>query len=856
MGSSDKHKVCFEVLGVPAILRALETYTLCGSTLNVVVVGMKAEGVMATVAERFPATAFAYQEKPLGTGHATRRAAALLERLGFEGDVLVVAGDKVIEPRVIRELLATHWRSRAEATVATTRRPPGSSAGIVLQCADGRIVGILEEAERLHLAGVAALARRFANRPVLSPGEIEQTIAAVCSEKVTGQLLDELWPDGRPRTALERAAFERRFPPEMRAGRLRLGAEWVTVSNLLTRCDQMNLSTYVFRAPALYATLDRLKPSGLTGEEYLTDAIGLLARRGKSARIVGCEIADPRDVMAFNNPQELLAIEAVWRQKRGCAVETTPAEGNDTVARAKLWEAMFQAPSATARHKFQRWYTGDVPWTEFHRAVQAFIERFGPERPAAIVRSPGRINLMGRHIDHQGGPVNVMAIDREIVLVAAPRADDTVCLVNADARRFTEHTFRVTDLVARLNWDDWQRVVDGPRLQRLLEEARGDWANYAKAAVLRLQEQFRDRQLRGMDVLVSGRIPMGAGLSSSSALVVAVAEAVTMFNHLPVSARRLVSLCGEGEWFVGTRGGAADHAAIKLSRRGYVTRVEFFPFRIQDAAPFLSGHDLVVASSGIYAGKSAEARDIFNARVTAYHLGCVWFKLLRPDLAARIEHLRDLHPGRLGLSWAEFAGLLRRLPVRLTRAGAQAAFGAMTAEDRQRLEQLFQSHEPPATGYAVRDVVLFGLSEMARARQCLGLLKRGDATELGRLMTTSHEGDRVSRQTARHTWRRERRRVSDAELVAWGRRRDAAARLARLPGAYGCSLPALDRIVDLAVRCPGVVGAQLAGAGLGGCVMVLVQQAGTVPLVRALAEQGIPAEVFRPIAGASRLTLC
>ena len=113
MGSSDKHKVCFEVMGVLVILRALETYNLCGSLLNLVVVGMQAEGVMATVNRRFPGTAFAFQEQPLGTGHATRRAVEILERLGFAGDILVVAGDKMIEPRVIQRLLATHQRTRA-----------------------------------------------------------------------------------------------------------------------------------------------------------------------------------------------------------------------------------------------------------------------------------------------------------------------------------------------------------------------------------------------------------------------------------------------------------------------------------------------------------------------------------------------------------------------------------------------------------------------------------------------------------------------------------------------------------------------------------------------------------------------
>ena len=78
MGSSDKHKVCFEVLGVPVIIRALETYNLCGSMLNVIVAGMMAEKVMATVNQRLPGTAYAFQEKPMGTGDAAAPAGQLV----------------------------------------------------------------------------------------------------------------------------------------------------------------------------------------------------------------------------------------------------------------------------------------------------------------------------------------------------------------------------------------------------------------------------------------------------------------------------------------------------------------------------------------------------------------------------------------------------------------------------------------------------------------------------------------------------------------------------------------------------------------------------------------------------------
>jgi len=634
-----------------------------------------------------------------------------------------------------------------------------------------------------------------------------------------------------------------------------VGEETVRAGGMLERFNQMNLSTYLFRAPVLYDALSRLKSVRTSGEEYLTDVFEILANRKKPARVAGCEIQEALDLMAFNNPQELLAIEDVYRQRQGQVALVAPSNHGETLAAAGEWDALLQYPSAAARRQFRLWYGDEVPWQQIRKVLGAFMQRYGADRRVAIVRSPGRINLMGRHIDHQGGTVNVMAVNREIILVAAPRTDDVVSLANTEGAQFSEEAFRISDLVASLNWDDWQRVIDGPRLQRLLEAARGDWANYVKAAILRLQELFRDRQLRGLDMMVSGDIPMGAGLSSSSALVVATAEAVRVFNRLPVSARRLVSLCGEGEWFVGTRGGAADHAAIRLSRRGCVTRVGFFPFQIEESARFFPGHDLVACNSGIYAGKSREARNTFNAKVTAFHIGRIRLKMLRPDLAPRIEHLRDVNPEQLGLTQADFAQLLCQLPARITRTKVQAAFGQMAEAERDRLERMFQSHEAPADGYAVRGVVLFGLSEMARAQRCLGLLQRNDARGLGRLMNSSHDGDRVSRETGRNTWRRVPANGADGPLTDWSRQTGREADIAELSGEYGCSLPELDRIVDIVRRQAGVEGAQLAGAGLGGCIMVLVQKPHTASLLKTLAEQAVQAEVFRPIAGACSLMM-
>jgi N-acetylgalactosamine kinase len=222
--------------------------------------------------------------------------------------------------------------------------------------------------------------------------------------------------------------------------------------------------------------------------------------------------------------------------------------------------------------------------------------------------------------------------------------------------------------------------------------------------------------------------------------------------------------------------------------------------------------------------------------------------MLRPDLADRIEHLRDVNPDRLRMSTADLLELVNRLPIRITRTEAHAALKQISDVERGRLERMFSSHDAPPRGYTVRDVVLFGLAEMERARRCLDLLKAGNPAELGRLMSISHDGDRVSK--ARGGARRNGR-LDEAESS--GARAMPPTTLAECPGGYGCSVPEVDRIVDIARVAPGVAGAQLAGAGLGGCVMVLVQKTETANLLRLLGERQIAAEVFTPIAGACTL---
>jgi galactokinase len=131
--------------------------------------------------------------------------------------------------------------------------------------------------------------------------------------------------------------------------------------------------------------------------------------------------------------------------------------------------------------------------------------------------------------------------------------------------------------------------------------------------------------------------------------------------------------------------------------------------------------------------------------------------------------------------------------------------------------------------FPLRDVALYGVAECDRSERTGALLAAGQVAALGNMMGISHDGDRVARWTpecepyavpATDAYMDSLvERSSALEPLA-----EAGAALWQQPGSYGCSTPEIDLMVDRALACRGVLGAQLSGAGLGGCIMVLVRK--------------------------------
>lgn len=921
MHSTDRHKVCFDINGRPAIVRAIDTYKSCGIGQHVVVVGALAGQVIETVGKHHPGVIFAYQAEQLGTGHATKQGAAILAGLRYEGAVLVVAGDRLLDAQVVDQLLA-EYRATAADMVFLVGARSGSELGHVVRDVDGSVLGIIEHKDVLARKALGQI-RRLAETGDTIPGLNAQSrlsgsgrvsegasqlqgvsnprdadLSAALAEIMTAAFPDprkaelafgELWrraaapPSITPAEALALVPEERTV---FHLGNARY-PHLVLTPEEVDRSQEVNQSVYLVRAPALFYALEHLNTDNAQREEYLSDIVSLLAQAHdhdrQRYRVAALPVKDPSLVMGFNNPAELLEIENTLRAK-GTAAEGARTLSHDSLKPVREWQVLFAdltPPSplsltgrgaggegSTRLRDQLSFIYGDHPqllgerlgaYCELLRVCAATL---GPERPILIARAPGRINIMGRHVDHQGGHTNLMAIDREVLLAASARDDDEVRLYNVRADQFAPRRFAMGELLAQLTWDDWLSLVNSEAVQQMVKESSGDWAQYVRAAVLRLQKHYPDVKLRGLDLVVHGTVPVAAGLSSSSALVVATAEAVVALNGLDVRPRQFVDLCGEGEWFVGTRGGAADHAAMKFGQRDAVINVGFFPFGVGEAVPFPPGHRMVFCNSHIKAQKAAAAREVFNQRIACYRLGLHLIRRHYPHYAPSVVHLRDVNTRNLGNRLADIYRILLTLPERATRE----ELAELLPEDV--LRPLIGAGGSGEARYPVRGVVLFGLAEFERSRLAPRYLRGGDLAGFGQLMRISHDGDRVMRYD--HNWQPypwqgpcSNTYLLDlmADLDSGDPDRVVGAQLHLQPGAYACSMPELDLIVDTALQTEGVVGAQLAGAGLGGGVMALVRddcvQTLEKELIRRYYEpRGLAPAVLPcvPIAGSGVLT--
>jgi galactokinase len=344
----------------------------------------------------------------------------------------------------------------------------------------------------------------------------------------------------------------------------------------------------------------------------------------------------------------------------------------------------------------------------------AFEARFS-QAPTAVVRAPGRVNLIGEHTDYNAGFVLPMAIDRDIRIALRPRADDMVKVFAVDVAQ--EATFSLA----------------------ALERGEG-WQEYVKGVAWALQEQ--GLALTGWDGVMAGDVPRGAGLSSSAALELAAARAFQATSGFAWEATRMATLCqlAENRW-VGVNSGIMDQLISALGREGHALLLDCRSLE-GEPVPLPPGHVVVILDTGTRRGLVGSA---YNERRRQCEEAAVHFG---------VPALRDVAPEMFEAGAAGLAELPRK---------------------------------------RARHVI----GENARTLQAADAMRRGDATELGRLMNASH---------------------------------------ASLKEDFEVSSGALDAIVACAQAQPGCRGARMTGGGFGGCAVALVEEGGVNAFLRAVTD--------------------
>jgi galactokinase len=311
-----------------------------------------------------------------------------------------------------------------------------------------------------------------------------------------------------------------------------------------------------------------------------------------------------------------------------------------------------------------------------------FAARFGAA--PLLVRAAGRVNLIGEHTDYNDGLVMPAAIDRYTWVAAAARSDRTLCVASRN-------------LPGEARSD----------LQRPQPRGRGHWSDYAIGVAVQLERH--GVRLRGADLLVDSDVPLGAGLSSSAALEVAVARALLAVAGASVAPLQLARLCQAAEHeFAGTHCGIMDQYTACFGGEGLLL-LDCRALRHR-LVPLPADVRLLVCNSMV---RHSLAAGEYNRRRADCAAALEILRARQPQIAA----LRDLHSADL-VTFAERLGP-RLLPrVRHVVSENERVIAAAAALERGDVQEcgglLYASHASLRDDYQVSCSELDALVDAAR----------------------------------------------------------------------------------------------------------------------------------------------
>ncbi|KAK0627278.1 ribosomal protein S5 domain 2-type protein [Immersiella caudata] len=457
------------------------------------------------------------------------------------------------------------------------------------------------------------------------------------------------------------------------------------------------------------------------------------------------------------------------------------------------------------------------------RLYNEFIKVFG-STPQLIARSPGRVNIIGEHIDYSLFPVLPMAIHADTLVAMETKETETegcfkVQIANLDGQQFPK--------------ESWEEANDS---DIAIDEKTHAWTNYFRAGLRGALKLLREKngsgwQPRSMSIMVHGTVPPAGGLSSSAALVTACSLAVLYGQGMKrVEKLELTRLAIESERAVGVNSGGMDQSASVMSVKDAALYVQFAPSLSVRHVEFPKTNPplvFMIAQSFVKADKKVSGPFHYNLRVVECTLAALMLlrqllpkdeKLPNPlpqdDSPLNIslgavsdlfwtnlysdEHTRKRYPdaAEAGVGMIQrldfFANELidKVLPSETYSKKAIADTLGVTEDD---LDQNFikKRFPVPAERFRLRDRAKHVFSEAARVYKFMDLLETGPKAGESDLQFAERLGDLLnqSQQSCRDN--------------------------------FDCSTQDLD-LICMHARDAGSLGSRLTGAGWGGATVHLV----------------------------------
>jgi galactokinase len=253
--------------------------------------------------------------------------------------------------------------------------------------------------------------------------------------------------------------------------------------------------------------------------------------------------------------------------------------------------------------------------TRWNALISAFSDAYG-SKPDFVARSPGRVNIIGEHVDYSLYNVLPMAVtvDALVAVKASTKEKPTVKIADLHPDRYPSSEFAIP--------------LDG---DIEIDPKKHEWTNYFKAGLRGALQFLRSNEAgpfrpASLEIIVDGNVPPGGGLSSSAALVCASALAVMKANGHDVSKQDLLDLAIVSERAVGVFAGGMDQAASIFSKRGYLLYCQFYPsFRAEHIPVPPSEPEIafLIAQSFVTSDKATTAPKHYNLRVVEVTLAAL-----------------------------------------------------------------------------------------------------------------------------------------------------------------------------------------------------------------------------------------